>query len=64
MEGNKTLNVPVALSQSYCTGGGIRAAATLDVAVERMLYAQVYGVLTVSLFTEITTMCKIRGKNS
>lgn len=36
MEGNKLLNVPVALSQSHCTGGGIMAGATLDVVVERI----------------------------
>jgi len=61
MEGNKLLNVPVALSQSHCTRGGIIAGANIDVAVERRFYAQVYDVMTVSLLREITTICKIRG---
>jgi hypothetical protein len=63
MEGNEQLNAPVALYQSHRTGGGIMAGATLDVAVERKLCAQVYDILTVNLFREISTICKIRGKN-
>jgi hypothetical protein len=64
MEGNKLLNVPVALSQSHCSGGGIMAGATLDVAVGRNFYAKFCDVLTVSLFREVSTVCKMRGKNS
>jgi len=40
------------------------AGVTLDVAAERKFYAQVYDMLTVSLCREISTICKIRGKNS
>lgn len=40
MEGNKQFNVPVALSQSYCTGGVKKAEATLDVVVEKKVFAQ------------------------
>jgi hypothetical protein len=39
MERNKLLNVTVALTQHHCTGGGIKAGAILDVAVERTFYA-------------------------
>jgi hypothetical protein len=59
MEGNKLLNVPVALSQSHCTGRELMFGATLDVAVERKFYAKVCDVLTVNLFRQITTICKI-----
>ena len=64
MEGNKLLNVPVDLSKFHCTGGGIMARATLDVAVERKCYAKVCDVPTVNLFREISTVYKIRGTNS
>jgi hypothetical protein len=46
------------LSESHCAG------ATLDVTVERMLYAKICDVLNVILFRELTRVCKIRGKNS
>jgi len=62
MEGNKQLNVPVALSQSHCTVSGLMATDTLDVAVERKFYAKVCDVVTVNLFRGITTVCKFRGK--
>jgi hypothetical protein len=62
MEGNKLLNVPVASSQSHCTGREMMAGATLDVAVERKFYAKVCDVLTGNLFREITTICKIRAR--
>jgi hypothetical protein len=38
MERNKLLKVPVALTQHYCTGGGIKAGAILDVVVETSFY--------------------------
>ena len=62
MEGNKLLNVPVALSQSLLTEGGIMAGATVDVVVQRKFYAKVCDVLTVNLFREITSIYKIRGR--
>ena len=52
MEVKKLLKAPTALSQSHCIGGRINPGASLDVVVERMIFAKTFYDMLYCKFVE------------